>query len=137
MTISVDDDDNGDSDSSGLSRLASANLTETVAALDASLTINGLALSSSSNELEDAIDGVDINLKATTDQDETVTLTVTDNTAAISLAVNEFVSGFNDLWTALKELTSFDSDTGTGSVDWRRDGSRHRVANQVNSKYSS
>ena len=116
VSVSVDDDDNNDTDSSGLSRLASANLTETVAALDASLTINGLSLASSSNTLQDSITGVAITLNAVTEPNETVALSVSDNTAAIALAVNEFVTGFNDLWTTLKDLTSYDSDTGTSSV---------------------
>lgn len=116
VSVSVDDDDNDDTNSSGLSRLASANLTETVTALDAALTINGLSLTSSSNTLRDSIAGVDITLNAVTETNETVALLVADNTAAIALAVNEFVTGFNDLWTTLKDLTSYDSDTGTSSV---------------------
>ena len=110
VTVSVDDDDNNDTDSTGLSRLASTNLTETVAALDASLTINGLSLTSPSNTLQNSIAGVDITLNDTTEANETVTLAVSDNTASI-VAVNEFVTGFNDLWTTLQDLTSYDSDS--------------------------
>ena len=48
LTITVSSDSDGnDTDNAGLSRFASANLTQTVAASDAAFTVNGLAMSSS------------------------------------------------------------------------------------------
>ena len=116
ISVSVDDDDNNDTDTSGLSRLVSANLTQTVAAQDASVTINGLAITSSSNSLQGSIPGVTIDLQDVTEANETVTLSVTDNTGAIAVAVTKFVNGYNDLKATLNDLTRYDADTGAGSV---------------------
>lgn len=116
ISIAVSDDAGGNEDSSGLSRIASANLTETVTALDASLAINGLAITSASNSITNAIDGLTIELITATEVGETVTLSVSDNSGSITAAVNSFVSGYNELWSTLTELTSYDADSGVGSA---------------------
>ena len=98
-SFQLDVSDSGDSnntDGSGLSRLAfnsaagTANVYQTVAAVDAGFTVNGLALSSKSNLVTDSITGVNLTLKKTTTAP--VTIAITDNTSGIKSAVNRFVA---------------------------------------------
>ena len=86
-SFQLDVSDSGDSnntDGSGLSRLAfnsaagTANVYQTVAAVDAGFTVNGLALSSKSNLVTDSITGVNLTLKKTTTAP--VKIAITDNT---------------------------------------------------------
>ena len=66
MQITVDDDDGIDADNSGLSQFAfnpaAQSMTQTVAAQDASLIINGLTITRESNTVSGAIDGITLNL---------------------------------------------------------------------------
>ena len=115
ISIAVSDDDGGNGDSAGLfglRRLTSPRQLQH----DASLAINGLAITSASNSVTNAIDGLTIELITPTEVGETVTLSVSDNSGAITAAVNSFVSGYNELWSTLTELTSYDAESGVGSA---------------------
>lgn len=116
ITVTVDDADGADADSSNLSRLATANLTETNAAVDAALKINGLDITSATNSVSTAIDGVTLTLKAVTDAGELAKISVSDNTNAITSAVSGFVDGYNELVTTLEGLSAYDSDTQVASA---------------------
>ena len=118
IAITVDDDDLGDSDASGLSNLSfsstATSMIQTVAASDAALTINGLAVTSSSNIVTKAVDNLDITLKETFSTVETII--VSDNTSTIKTAVQGFVDGYNDLVKVLNQQTSYNPETGQGST---------------------
>jgi flagellar hook-associated protein 2 len=118
VAITVDDDDTNDTNTSGLSNLSfssgATNLTQTVAGTDAALTINGLAVTSSSNVVSGAIESLDITLKETFSGIETVT--VTNNTGTIKAAVEGFVDAYNDLIDVLNTQTSYNSETGSSST---------------------
>ena len=116
ITVAVDDADGTDTDSSNLSRLATANLTETNAAVDAALKINGLDITSATNTVSTAIDGVTLTLKAVTATSESATISVSDNTSAITSAVSGFVDGYNELVTTLEGLSAYDADTQAASA---------------------
>ena len=116
VTVAVDDADGTDADSSNLSRLATANLTETNAAVDAALKINGLDITSATNTVSTAIDGVTLTLKAVTSTDESAKISVSDNTSAITSAVSGFVDGYNELVKALEGLSAYDADTQVASA---------------------
>ena len=117
LTIAVSSDSDGsDTDNAGLSRFASANLTETVAASDAAFTVNGLAMSSSTNLVTTAIENVSLNLKKTTTAGETVSLSIADDTSSLTDSFNGFLKGYNDLMKTLNELSGYNSATGRGSV---------------------
>ncbi|MDB2509485.1 flagellar filament capping protein FliD [Pseudomonadales bacterium] len=117
LTIAVSSDSDGnDTDNAGLSRFASANLTQTVAASDAAFTVNGLAMSSSTNLVTTAIENVSLNLKKTTTAGETVSLSIADDTSSVTASFNGFLKGYNDLMKTLNELSGYNSATGRGSV---------------------
>ncbi|WP_299261786.1 flagellar filament capping protein FliD [uncultured Kushneria sp.] len=92
------------SDNSDLGALFSGT-TETVAASDASLTVNGLAITSSSNTVEEAIQGVTLNLVETTAEGASTKLTVNQDTESVKTAVEDFVKAYNSLADKISSLT--------------------------------
>ncbi|MEJ2145410.1 MAG: flagellar filament capping protein FliD, partial [Acidobacteriota bacterium] len=64
-----------------------------VSELDASLTVNGLPVTSSSNQIEDVIEGVTLNLKSASAS--TVTLTVSNDTDTVKEKIQGFVDAYN------------------------------------------
>uniref|UniRef100_UPI003340685A flagellar filament capping protein FliD n=1 Tax=Castellaniella defragrans TaxID=75697 RepID=UPI003340685A len=89
------------------------NFTEQAAA-NAQLSINGIAITSQTNTIKNAIDGVELTLKQTTDTPATLAITHDDSTAA--KAINDFVKAYNSLLGTIKSLTSYDADTQTASA---------------------
>jgi flagellar hook-associated protein 2 len=115
LKISVTDDDGNGLDGSGLSTLAydptasagsGKNLGQKAEALDALLNIDGIAVSQSTNTVNNAIEGVTLNL-AQTNVGEKLTLSVSRDTKAITDAVQAFVTAYNGASGTLKNLTAF------------------------------
>ena len=77
---------------------------------DAAYTLDGISLSSSTNEVTDALSGVTINLLAKSA--DPVTLTLTADTDTASKVVNDFISKYNDLVTYVRNQSAV-SDDGT------------------------
>lgn len=78
------------------------------AGTDAKLDVNGISITSSNNQVEDAIQGVTLNLKETGES----TVTVEQDTLAVREAVNGFVDAYNSLKETTGDLTSFNAETG-------------------------
>lgn len=119
LKISVDDDDGIDTDNSGLSRLVydattggTTNLTQTVAAQNATAVIDGISVSHSSNTLTSAIDGVSLTLLKT----GTTTVGVARDSAGIRSAVESFVKAYNDLNKTLGDLSKYDAASKKASI---------------------
>jgi len=89
-------------------------LTQTVPAADASFTVNGIPVTSSSNDVSDAIQGVTLTLKAKTTTD--VSLTVARDTSAINTAVSKFVDAYNALASQLKSRSAYATAGSTAGV---------------------
>lgn len=87
-------------------------MTETVAAADALLTVNGLSVTSQSNTVEEALQGVTLSL---TDIG-TSTLTVKRDTDSIIDAINDFVDAYNSYASTMDTLTSYDADDDTAGT---------------------
>jgi len=83
----------------------SQNLAETLTAQNANFTLNGVAITKSSNVVTDAVEGVTLNLSKVTTAP--LNLTVTKDTAAITEAANTFISKYNTLLSDLKSLSSY------------------------------
>lgn len=75
---------------------------------DASLTVNGISITSTTNQVEDAIQGVTLNLK----EEGESTVNVEQDTLAVREAVNGFVEAYNSLKETTGKLTSFNAETG-------------------------
>lgn len=108
------------------------------AALDARYSINGLALTSSSNVIKDAIEGLTLTLTkappagsppGTTVDGEVV---VSTDTAGIKAAVQEFVKAYNDFDKLVGELTKYDPNTKSAAI-LNGEGVMRQLQNQVRS----
>lgn len=88
------------------------NLVQTQAAQDALYNINGLDLTSSSNTVTTAVEGLTLTLKAETTSPVDVGVTV--DSAALRKNVTDFVKAYNDLNTLLQNQTRADP-TGAGN----------------------
>lgn len=105
----------------GLNQLVDPNslqkLTQTQPAQDAHITVAGFDHYSATNSVDDAIDGVTLNLKAKTEADEPIALSVTSDDASISKNVQNFVNAFNQLQKTFTSLRSFNPTSGqTGAL---------------------
>ena len=115
VTAAADDDGNT-SDANGLSKFASANLTQTVAAEDAAITINGLSVSSATNTISDALTGVTLSLKEETSSGEIAQVAINDDKGKLVAAISTFVDGYNKVMDSINKLTNYDSATQRGSA---------------------
>lgn len=88
---------------------ASITMTQSVAAQDAAFTLNGIAITSASNTVGNAIQGVTITLKNTTATP--ATLTVARDTGAINTAASGFVDAYNALTSQLRSRSAYGSAT--------------------------
>jgi len=141
----ADTTDASNVDDAGLSQLAydptaagvgtGKNMTETVTAVDASFSVNGLAITSSSNQITDAIEGVTLNLKDVT-SGTPVNISVQRDTSTITSNVQSFISSYNDMIGTIKSLTSYDASTGSAGI-LLGDSIARNVASQVRNLISS
>lgn len=88
------------------------NLRQTTAAQDAALTVNGIAVTSASNTVAGAIQGVTLTLA----DKGASTVKVERDSAAAQTAINDFVTLYNKLDGKLRELTAFNAGTKTGGT---------------------
>ncbi|MBC3872300.1 flagellar filament capping protein FliD [Undibacterium flavidum] len=108
------------------------NLTETTTGQNANLTINGISITSTSNTVNDAVQGTAITLAKV----GSTTLALSNNTAGVQNAISTFVKGYNDLQSTFKSLTGFDSSTKKGGVltgDAAARGAQTQVRNALSS----
>lgn len=115
LKLTVDDADSNDTDTSGLSTLAfDAGVTENMQELQAAQTslvyIDTLAISSKTNVVKDAIQGVTITL-SDADPAVTNTLEISKDSTGATGAVQNFVDRYNGLMSTLANLK------GSGSAD--------------------
>lgn len=92
--------------------LAGSNpMTELEAAQDAIALIDGFTVTSSSNSIDGAIEGLDINLLAA-EVGTTTSVGIDFDDAAANAALSAFVNAYNSLASVIDEVTSFDSESG-------------------------
>jgi len=123
ISISTDDDDSNDTNAAGLSQLAynvdsgsfTGNLSEARSSQDASFTLNGLALTNSSNNIAGLVDGLDFTLKKVTSSAETIL--IQKDTAGIESKVQGFVDAYNSYQTTLSSLMDYTDAAGALSGD--------------------
>lgn len=120
LKISVADGDGDPTNQAGLSRLAydptladgvaGKNMTQTIAAQNTLLTVDGLAVTSASNSVVGVVPGVTLSLKSKSDT--SATLTIAQDSAAANKAVEAFVTAYNKLISTSKSLTVYNATTG-------------------------
>jgi len=121
-------------------------LTESIAAQDALIRIDGLDVVSTTNSVEGAIEGVTIDVFATTQGSTEQLVVANDETAARGL-VEDFVASYNALVQTLDGLTDYNSESdlagpllGDATIRGIRDQIRRELSNSVddvNSPFSA
>jgi len=91
---------------------ATQKMQQTVAAQNANLTVNGIAVTSTSNSVSGAVQDVTITLAKL----GASTLSTQSDTASVDSAITTFVNAYNSLQTIATKLTAFDSSTKTGAA---------------------
>ncbi len=92
-----------------------SNLTQTQEGEDALLSVNGLAVTRSTNEVTELIDGVTLNLKSA-DVGTEVSITIAADITGISEKVSDMVTSFNAFQDLYKNLTNFNADDSVGAL---------------------
>lgn len=108
---------------------AAQHLNQTVAAQNANFTVNGIAITSASNTVTDAIQGVTLTLtKPTTTQ---ANLTVARDTGAVKTAVTGFVDSYNALVSQLKSRSAFGDPGAANKPALAGDGTVRAMLDQL------
>lgn len=120
LEISVDEGGGAaDTDTVGLSQLAfnsaATNAEETLAASDAIVKINGLQVTRESNTISGAIHGVTLNLKSA-DVGNPTQVTINRDNSNAEKNIGNFVAKYNELVTAIDNLTKFGGDDGQSGL---------------------
>lgn len=120
MEIVASDDDGNDTDNtSGISRLiyndTTKNATQTVAANDAEIILNGITITRDTNTIDSVITGVTIELQDTK-PGSNIRLNINSDTSTVESQINAFVSNYNTLIARLNEFSKVDSDNGEKGV---------------------
>lgn len=110
--VSVTDTDGDGADAAGLSRLVAG--ASTTLAANARATVNGIAVTSTSNTFTNTVAGVTFNaLQETT---EPIEITVAPDTSAVKQSIDEFVKAYNAVNQALNTITGYDAQTKTAGL---------------------
>ncbi|EPR1855355.1 flagellar filament capping protein FliD [Shigella flexneri] len=114
MTLSVSGDDALQS-FMGYDASASSNGMEvSVAAQNAQLTVNNVAIENSSNTISDALENITLNLNDVTTGNQT--LTITQDTSKAQTAIKDWVNAYNSLIDTFSSLTKYTAvDAGADS----------------------
>lgn len=120
--VTVGDADGNGGDASGLSQLAYdpstsvSQMTQTLPAANARAILNGLPISSETNSLSSAIDGLNIILLKTIPPAQPVLLNVTQDADAIKKAVTDFTNAYNAVNQLLRNQTKVDTSSLTSNM---------------------
>ncbi|HEY6896542.1 MAG TPA: flagellar filament capping protein FliD [Rhodocyclaceae bacterium] len=115
--------------SSGTAVSSSTRMTESVAAQDAKLIVDGVTVTKSSNTITDAIQGVTLNLLA--ESTTATTVTVKSDSTALSSALDTFVKNYNSVQALFKSDLAYDATTGTAGP-LQSEGTVRSIQGQMN-----
>lgn len=133
--VTVADADGASGDGTGLSQLAYdpgsgvSQMSQTLPAQNARAILNGLPISSETNSLSSAIDGLNIILLKVTPP---VTISVTQDADAIKKAVSDFTTAYNAVNQLLRSQTKYDAATKT-AAPLQADSAAIGLGNQLRS----
>jgi len=116
--VTAADADGNDTDAAGLSRLAydppagATSMQRAQAAADAQATVNGIAVSSTTNQLAGVVQGLTLQLNKVSATP--VQISVTSDKAAVQAAVKSFADAYNALVGHIATQTKYDPTTRVG-----------------------
>lgn len=120
--VTATDDDGNNTDNAGLSSLAynpaagTAGTTQTQAGANASATINGVSVSSTSNTFSNVLTGISLTVSKLTSAGAPVNVTVGQDNATIQKAITDFATAYSNLATYLRNNTKYDDSTKTAGT---------------------
>jgi flagellar hook-associated protein 2 len=92
--------------------LVDQRLTQSQLAQDAALTVNGIGITSASNNVSGAIQGVSLSLAKIGSS----SLSVASDTAAVQASIQSFVTAYNEINSTIAKLTAYDATAKKGAV---------------------
>lgn len=110
--ITVTATDSGSGGTHALAGLDSSVLVATQTADDAQFSVNGFAVTRSSNTVSDVVEGLTLNLAKV----GSANVTVSTNTGATTAAINAFVRAYNDTVKQLQTASAYNAATKVASV---------------------
>lgn len=87
-------------------------LQQTAAGLNAELSVNGIAITSKSNTVKEAIQGTTLTVAKVGSSN----LSVAADSATVESTLNDFVKAYNSLQSTAKSLSGYNADTKTGAA---------------------
>ncbi|MEE9605110.1 MAG: flagellar filament capping protein FliD [Candidatus Scalindua sp.] len=84
---------------------------QVTAGQDANVEIDGVAITQSSNSIDDVISGVTIDLTRVETDDTTVNLTISRDTDSIKSSINNFITEYNSIIEFINQQFTYDEDT--------------------------
>lgn len=145
----TDTSDGSNTDNAGLSQLAydpavagtppqaGKNLTETQAAQNALLKVDGIDnISKSTNVVTDVVQGVTLTLLKQSAANTSTLVGVARDTAGVKTAVEGFVKAFNDVNKTIRDLTAYNAETKKGAV-LQGDSSVLTILSQIRSQLTA
>jgi flagellar hook-associated protein 2 len=90
-----------------------ANYTEEAAAQDAAFSVSGVAFTSATNTVTDAVSGVTLSLLSPTSAATPATLTIASDSATLETNISAFVSAYNTLQSTFASLGGYDASSAT------------------------
>ncbi len=99
----------------GQTTVAGRQMIQTRAAEDAAYTVNGLALTSTSNQITGVVPGLTLELRKAS-ADTVTDVTVSRDSAAARAAINEFVKAYNEFDKVANEVTAYNATSRTAAV---------------------
>jgi flagellar hook-associated protein 2 len=104
-----------------------AGITPVQDAVDSLALVDGVQVTSATNTLSDAITGVNLQLLAANEDDETTNLAIDFNRTAARKAVDDFVKSYNSVVDAIKAVASYNTETRQGGPLFSDAGVRNIV----------
>jgi len=132
LKISVAGDDQAVSEFLNYDPAGAQNFSEVSAAQNASLKVNGIDVSSATNTVTGALQGVTLNLSKV----GTTSVNVSANITAIQTNINGFVKAYNDLNSTINSLSSFNPATQKGGA-LLGDSTTQSIQNQIRNTLST
>ncbi len=134
ISVTMQDDDGNDTDNAGLSSIysdpAAQAMTETRAAANAVLTVNGIEnIQRDSNTFTDLVDGLSFTLKEA-DSSKTISVTVTKNYNGLTQKLNDFIDKYNSAIDTINNQTAYNGG-GSSSGKLIGDSSISRIARSL------
>lgn len=93
---------------------ADGDLNTTKEAKNAIVEVNGIEIERNSNSINDAIEGVTLNLTKVTN--DSITLSVKNDTESLKTTITDFINAYNNLITKMSTYTAYNATSGTSGI---------------------